>query len=173
MATIPVGKVKPYRKVRIEHFPEGSSQTFVAGDLLTYSATADTGHQVIKATSDTTIANLVGFAAEAASGTAGTKLAVYVGDEMGEFVANVCTVAVADDTLDNDDVGDHYGLLADVTNAAWRVDLGEVTANNKVVQIVKLLDAAGDTNGRVVFRFNKAIVASTAGYMINDVRSPF
>jgi len=152
MATIPVGTIRPYRRVRTQHFAEGASQSFVAGDILTWSSTADTGNRVIKAGADPT--TIVGVAAESASGTAATKIAVYVADEIGEFVGSVSTAVAAAAVLDADDVGDDFGLVADTTNACWRIDLSETTT--AFCQIVELLDAAGDTNGRVVFHFLKS-----------------
>jgi hypothetical protein len=173
MATINVAKVQPRRHVQVRHFPEGASQTFVRGDLLTFSGTSDTGNRVIKATSGTTKTYLVGFAAESASGTAGTMIAVWLADEMAEFTANICTVTCGDDTIDLDDLGKAYGLIADTTNAAWRVNLAETTTNNAFVAITEIIDASGDTNGRVAFKLLKSVVdaETTIGHMINQVRA--
>jgi len=172
MATINVAKVQPRRHVEVRHFPEGASQTFVRGDLLTFSGTADTGNRVIKATSGTTASQLVGFAAESASGTAGTMIAVWLADEMAEFTANICTVTCGDDTIDLDDLGDAYGMLADTTNAAWRINLAETTSNNQWAVITEIIDASGDTNGRVAFKILKSVIdETTAGYMVNHVRA--
>ena len=173
MATINVAAVKPRRHVEVRHFPEGASQTFVRGDLLTFSGTSDTGNRVIKATSGTTKTYLVGFAAESASGTAGTMIAVWLADEMAEFMANIATVTCGDDTIDLDDLGKAYGLIADTTNAAWRVNLAETTTNNAFVAITEIIDASGDTNGRVAFKLLKSVVdaETTIGHMINQVRA--
>lgn len=172
-----VGIVRPYRNVRIEHFPEGASQTFVVGDLLTYSATADTGNRVIKATSGTTLTNLVGFAAEAATGTAATKIAVWVATPLAEFVGNICTAAVAAVALDNDMLGANVGIVADTTNACWRVDVDDDQTNaNAVAIITKLLDDAGDTAARVAFRIHAARDYWTTGASVTaiaKIRGPF
>lgn len=151
MATISVGEgsiMRPYRKVRIEHFPEGASQTFIVGDVLALILTADKGDKVGKAGADPAV--IVGVAAEKASGTEGTKIAVWVADEEGEFQAHVQDTGA----LDADDVGDAFGIVEDTTNKIWRVDRSDTTATR--VRIVKLLDLAADVNGRVVFKFLQA-----------------
>lgn len=151
MATISVGQgnyMRPYRKVRTKHFPEGPAQTFIVGDVLALNTTADKGHQVIKAGADPAV--IVGVAAEKASGTENNKVAVWVADEEGEFIAH-CQDAAA---LDNDFVGDGFGIVEDGVNKIWRVDTSDTTA--KRVTVTELKDAHADVNGRYIFKFLNA-----------------
>ena len=148
--TVGAGDImRPYRFPRVEHFPEGASQSFKIGYPVKLTTTTDKGHQIVVSGSDPT-ANVVGVAAEAASGTEGTMIAVWVADEQAEFIGRVQDTGV----LDNDDVGVSYGIVADATNSIYRVDRSETTTT--VVKVVKLLDSHGDTNGRVVFKFLNA-----------------
>lgn len=151
MATISVGEgsiMRPYRKGRIEHFPEAASQTFIVGDVLALATAADKGNKVAKAGADPAV--IVGVAAEKASGTEGTKIPVWIADEEAEFVAHVADAEVTD----ADDIGDKFGIMNDTTNKIWRVERAEVT-NTRVI-VTKILDAIGDTNGRFVFKFLNA-----------------
>lgn len=151
MPTISVGKgsiMRPYRKVRIEHFPEAATQSFLLGDVLALATATDKGNQVALAGADPAV--IVGVAAEKASGTEGTMIPVRVADEEGEFQANVDATQV----LDADDIGDAFGIVRDATNLIWRVDRTDVTATR--VRIVKLLHLHGDVNGAVVFKWLQA-----------------
>jgi hypothetical protein len=138
--------IRPYRNVRLENFPEAASQTFRVGDPLILQTSADKGHQVKISGADPASGTVVGIAAEAASGTENTSIGVWVLDHQGEFLARVQDAS----TLDNDQVGDEYGIVADATNLIWRVDTTETTA--KVFRVLKLVDAHGDTNGRVIVK---------------------
>lgn len=140
--------IRPYRNVRLEHFPEAASQTFILGDVLILQTNADKGNQVKKSGADPSSGTVVGIAAEAASGTENTQIGVWVLDEKGEFIACVQDAS----TLDADQVGDEYGIVADGTNLIWRVDTTETTA--KVFRVLKLAPgyAHGDTNGKVIVK---------------------
>lgn len=155
MATISVGSgsyVRPRYagKVRIRHFRVDTSQTIRRGDLLVLSTDADEGNRVKKAGADpTTDRGIVGFAAEAittdATGSTADVIPVWLATGEAEFVAHVQDTG----TLDNDDISVEFGVVNDSTNNIWRVDKSEVTA--KVVRVLELIDAHGDTNGRVSF----------------------
>lgn len=151
MATISVGAgnyARPYRNVRIRHFPEGASQTFKRGELLILILTADKGNKVGIASADpTTDRAVVGFAAADASGVEGTMIPVWLATPEAEFVLH-CESA---GTIDNDDVSVQYGVVRDGTNVIWRVDRTESTA--KLFTVLQLLDAHGDVNGRFVVKF--------------------
>lgn len=153
MATIGVGAgsyIRPHRRVRMRAFPEDSSQSFKVGDPVILSTDSDEGNYIKIAGADpTTDRGFVGFAAKAATGTKGTMIDVWLATGDAEFIGHVSGAAAADDTLDNDDIGVEYGIVVDSTNTIYRVDLSETTA--KVVRILELVDAHGDTNGRVVF----------------------
>jgi len=154
MATISVGAksyVRPYRNPRMRQFLVDTSQTIVIGDLIVLGADANEGNRVKKSGADpTTDRGIVGFAAEAIT-TSSThnsetdKINVWLATNDAEFVGH-CEDAAA---IDNDDISTEYGVVNDSTNGIWRVDRSEVT--NKVVRVLELLDAHGDTNGRLVF----------------------
>jgi len=153
MATISVGAgniMRPYRNVRMEHFPEDAGQTFLVGDIVVFSATSGKENKIKLSGADPT-ASVVGVAAEAASGVEGTMIGVWVANNDGEFLANVQDTG----TLAATNVGSGFGVVRDATNLIWRVDLSETSA--KVVDIVKLIDAVGDVNGLVVCKFRSAI----------------
>lgn len=149
MATHSVGAgnyIRPYRRVRIAHFPEGANQSFRIGDPLILDTTANKGNQVVLAGTDPATGTVVGFAAEAASGTEGTPIAVWVLDGQGEFLVYVEN----GETLDNDAVGDEYGIVFDSTNNIYRLDQDETTS--KVFRVLGLAPghAHGDTNGAYI-----------------------
>lgn len=153
MATITVGAgntMRPYRRVRVQHFLETASQTFIVGDVLIIDTAAGKAGKVKKAGSDPI--PITGVAAEAASGTEGTAIAVYVADARGEFRAMTDSSA----TLSNLAIGTQYGIVEDTTNHIWRVDQSDTT--NKRVVIVEVPNLGGngtygDTNAEVIFRF--------------------
>ena len=149
MATIGVGKgsyIRPHRRVRLRAFPEDSSQTFIVGDPVALSTDADEGNYIkIAAADPTTDRAFVGFAAKAATGVKGTMIDVWLATGDAEFIGHVQDA----ETLDNDDISVEFGIVADATNLIWRVDTSETTA--KIVRILELADAHGDTNGRVIF----------------------
>lgn len=140
--------IRPYRNCRLENFPEAASQTFRVGDVLILQTSADKGHQVKISGADPSSGTVVGIAAEAASGTENTSIGVWVLDEKAEFLACVQDAS----TLDFDQVGDEYGIVADATNLIWRVDTTETTA--KVFRVCKLAPgySHGDTNGKLVVK---------------------
>lgn len=159
MATIGVGSgsyIRPYRpqNVRIQHFRVDTSQTIRIGDLVLLSTDSDEGNRIKKAGADpTTDRAIVGFAAEAittdATGSARDVIPVWLATGDQEFIGHVSGAAFADTTLDNDNVSVEFGMIEDTTNNIWRIDNSETSA--KLVRILRLIDAHGDTNGRVVF----------------------
>lgn len=165
MATFTIGKgntIRPYRNVRIRPFPEAASQTFIAGDPLILQTTADKGHQVKISGADPSAGTVVGFALAPASGVENTSIPVAMLDEQGEFMVVVQDTG----TIDNDDIGDEYGIVADATNLIWRLDLTETTA--KVFRIVAFapkpdgsggMCAHGDVNGTWIVRAAYAVQA--------------
>lgn len=136
---------RPYRNTRIMYFLEGASQTFKPGHVVVLAAGS-----LVKGASDPAANTVVGVAAEAASGVTGRKIGVYMADESAEFQGRVQdTGALA---LAN--VGTQYGIVFDAGRDIFRVDLTDTTA--KVVTVTELIDAVGDVNGKVVFKFLNA-----------------
>jgi len=159
MATISVGSgnyLRPYRNVRVQHFPEAASQSFKRGEILIRETVADKGHEVKISGADPT-AGLLGVAAADASGTEGTKIPVWLFTPEAEFIIHYGS----GQALDNDDVGVAYGVVKDGTNVIWRLDNTETTA--KVFEVVQLLDAHADVNGRAVVRFTTATLKGQYG----------
>lgn len=147
--------IRPYRNCRVEYYPEAASQTYKIGDPLIFATASDKGNQVKIAGSDPTA--IVGFAAEAASGTENTKVGVYVADPESEFL-----VRYADgQALDADDPSAAgYGIVADATNTIWRLDNTETST--KQFKVLRLIDAHGDINGRAVV---KILAAARAAFV--------
>jgi hypothetical protein len=154
MATVSVSSrsyVRPHRNPRVRQFLVDTSQTIVIGDLVVLSTDSDEGNRIKKASADpTTDRKIVGFAAEAIT-TTGThdsltdKISVWLATNDAEFLAH-CEDAA---TIDNNDISTEYGMVNDGTNSIWRVDRSETSA--KLVRVLELYDADGDTNGRLVF----------------------
>lgn len=164
MATISVGKgsyIRPVRNTRLRTFPEAASQTFRVGDPLILQTSSDKGHQVKISGSDPSAGTVVGIAMNAASGTENTDVLVAMLDEQGEFYVHVQDTG----TIDNDDLGDEFGIVADSTNQIWRLDLTETSA--KVFRIVDFATnpatgqkyAHGDVNGAWLCRAAYAVQA--------------
>lgn len=154
MATIGVGAgsyIRPHRRARTRTFRVDASQTIVVGDPVVLSTDSDEGNRIKKSGADpTTDRGFVGFAAAAiTTGASPTypadSIPVWLATGDAEFIGHVQDA----ETLDNDDIGVEFGIVADATNGIWRVDTSETSA--KVVRILELADEHGDTNGRVVF----------------------
>lgn len=155
MATIGVGAgsyIRPLRRARTRRFRVDASQTIKVGYLLALSADSDEGNRVKKAAADpTTDRAIVGIAAEdkttGASPTADDTVLVWLATNDCEFIGHV----QASETLDNDDISVEFGLVEDTGNEIYRVDTSETSA--KLVRILDLVHAHGDTEGQVVFHF--------------------
>jgi 4-hydroxyphenylpyruvate dioxygenase-like putative hemolysin len=151
--TVTVGAgntMRPYRRCDVRHFPETATQTFIVGDVLIFDNASGKEFKVKKAGTDPT--NIVGVAAEAASGVEGTMVAVYVADEKAEFKANLVDTQV----LATTSIGSKFGITIDNTNKIWRVDNTKTSNTRVVITDVDHLAADGtwgDTNATVVFRF--------------------
>jgi hypothetical protein len=153
MATIGVGLgsyIRPLRKARVEWFPVDVSQTLKIGYPVILSTDSDEGNRLKVAGADpTTDRAFVGFAAADITTTAThnavtDRIPVWVADQDTEFLVHVQDA----ETLDNDDISVEFGIVADSTNLIYRLDTTETSA--KVFRVLRLYDAHGDTNGRVV-----------------------
>jgi len=148
MATISVGKksyIRPYRgPVRIKEFKEEASQTFKLGAVVIQDSSAK--DEVEEAGTDPT-ARILGVAAQAASGTADTKIPVWLAEPGVTFIGHIESGA----SLAAGNIGTNYGLVYDATNEIWRVDTSETSNVN--VTVIGFVDAVGDVNGRVEFQF--------------------
>ena len=158
MATISVSSnsyMRPWRgNHRHRNFEEEASQTYRLGAVVVQDATAK--EEVEEAGADP-VALILGIAAEAASGTAGTARSVCMAEPGAEFVGHIQDSG----TLAAASIGTNYAVVYDTTNTIWRVDTSDTT--NACVTVTELVDAVGDVNGRVAFTF----MPSTTGIYKN------
>jgi hypothetical protein len=91
---------------------------------------------------------IVGFAAHALSGTAGTKVGYWEANDYNLFEASLIN-ATAAYTLLGTEVGMTYSLIK-ASNANWYVDVADTATD--IVVVVGLISAVGDTNPRVIVR---------------------
>lgn len=154
MATYVVGKgsyIRPLRSPRIRTLPEAASQTFIVGDPLILATASDKGNQCKISGADPS-GTVIGFAMRAATGVENTEIQVAMLDEQAEFYVHVGDTQ----TLDADDIGVEYGIVADATNLIWRLDRTETSA--KVFRVVDFAVnpqtgvkfAHGDVNGAFI-----------------------
>jgi hypothetical protein len=153
VATISKVQVKPRETIsgnspKTLVLPEGANVTAKAGELAVLSS----GY--VAECSDNP-SNIFGFFAEDAHNddSAGThNIAVYLADPDTIFCGNVYNgVAGSDAVLAQADVGRGYGLYRDTTNSKVYVSKDAVGSNIRVI-VQELVDAVGDTAGRVLFR---------------------
>jgi hypothetical protein len=148
MATISVGAgnfLRPYRKCEIRNFPEDATQVFKKGDIVILSSTGGKEDKIKLSGADPT-AKLIGVAGADATGVEGTLVPVYLFTDRSEFIIHM----VDTQTVNRADINVSYGVARDGTNLIWRLDNTETIA--KVFEVVGLIDAHGDVNGRVVVR---------------------
>lgn len=140
-------------RTRIKHFLVADGQTIRKGDVLVLNSDANEGQEVVRAADDPTVA-VVGVAAEALTtstpNVATDTIPVWLADDEAEFVIHVENNG-SDGTLDNDQVGEDYGVVRDSTYNIWRLDLNETSSVSALV--LELLDNHADVNGRVVVKF--------------------
>jgi hypothetical protein len=148
MATIAVNSksyIRPRRgDCRTRAYKEEASQTFVLGEILIQDGT--TKDEVEIAGADQ-VANIVGVAARAATGTANTMIDVWLAEPGTEFIGHIQDAG----TLAAADLGTNYAVVKDSTNVIWRVDTSDTA--NACVTITDFIDAVGDVNARVAFQF--------------------
>jgi hypothetical protein len=150
--------IRPYRNVRIQHFPVTISQTIVRGAAVKLAGAGLENRIKIGVVTETT--GYVGFAAEsittgATHVPATDKIAVWLATEDAEFIGRT----VNDDVVDFTDIGVGVALDIDATNAIWVVETDDVTA--EVVKVLGYLDPVtknpqtteGDTSALCLFKW--------------------
>ena len=150
--------IRPYRNVRIKHFPVTVSQTILRGDAVKLAGAGLEQRIKIGVVSETT--GYVGIAAEDITTTAThdavkDRIAVWLATEDAEFIGRT----VSDDTVDFSDIGVGVALDIDSDNSIWVVETDDVTA--EIVRVLEYLDpttknvqtAEGDTSALCVFKF--------------------
>jgi hypothetical protein len=90
----------------------------------------------------------VGIAVASASGTAGTTVRYYEANDLNVFEGTLIN-NVTDYVLLGTEVGVAYSLIKSGTN--WYIDIADTTT--KIVEVIGLISAVGDTNPRVKCRF--------------------
>ncbi len=150
--------VRPWRNVRIKHFPVTVSQTIVRGAAVKLAGAGLENRIKIGVVTETS--GYVGFAAESITTTSTHNpvtdtIAVWLGTEDAEFIGRT----VSDDAVDFTDIGVGVALDIDATNGIWVVETDDVTA--EVVRVLEYLDPVtrnrqateGDTSALCVFKF--------------------
>lgn len=153
MATITLGPIRVARnlwKQGVKYGPAGeeSSQDFKAGCPLVLDGTTKELEEWA-GTTDATLLN--GFAAQDASGTAGTDCPYYEANPGHVFEGNFKN-GTADLELTAAHLDVDYSLLEDATTQYWVVDQNDTST--KLVHVIGPArgSAIGDTNARVRFR---------------------
>lgn len=149
---------RPFRNVRIQHFPVAVSQTIVRGNFVKLSTTA-TSENRIKLGVITETAGYVGIAAESITTTATynaatDKIPVWCFDQNAEFIARLAVARTVDFTK----LGVNCGVVIDATNNIWVIETADVTT--EIVTVMQFLDPVtktpqtveGDTSALVVFK---------------------
>lgn len=133
--------------------PEGASQTFKVGAILTLTA----GY-VVEAAADS--ARVLGVACEPGQNLASNGLKeakVIIANDDTIFVGNLA--GKASSVLD---IGLAYSIAKDGTTSNWTVDGTDLTNRICIIQKLDPRDTLGDTNHRVHFIFHR--VKQVLGY---------
>jgi hypothetical protein len=137
--------IRPYRNVRVAHFPVAVSQTIVRGAAVKLAGAGVENRIKIGVVTETS--GYVGVAAESITTTS------------THVPATKKRSTVSDDPVDFSDIGVGVALDIDATNAIWVVETDDVTA--EVVRVLSYLDpvtknpqvAEGDSSVLCVFKF--------------------
>lgn len=160
-------KVRPYRSPWGAFPTRGmpvstgtSSLAIINGGLVKLDdRTSTCQHRIFMSTGASAIIAedlVVGIAAENSSAAVDTVISVWEANPLVEFRAQTKGAA-----LSGANVGAAFSLGWDSTLNIVFVDLADSTATNQRVIVTELLDAVGDTNGAVAFRFLMTDRAST------------
>jgi hypothetical protein len=150
--------IRPWRNVRIQHFPVHVSQTVLKGSAMTIAG-AGYENRLILGT-DTITAGYVGISAAALTTTATHVAAtdtipVWLATPDAEFIGRTDTTTAANFTY----IGANCELELDATNSITCVELASTTY--EVVRVLQFLDPVtrkvqateGDTSVWCVFKF--------------------
>jgi hypothetical protein len=165
--------IRPARRLGFHSTPsmnflEAASQTFKIGTPLTFTSGGSTVEEV--ATPALPI-NIIGIAAEDASGTTNDPIRVWPLVDGIIWEAPLGTTALTDVDLAQAQVGDILGIGQDGTNLGYFVDTALTAVLSTRVRVVGLKDAAGTTNGRVYFVFLDFVMDTNAavGSQVNII----
>jgi len=125
------------------HPGEEASQDYKAGAPLVY----DGGEPEIWA-GTTDASTIIGIAAKDATEIAGSDVPIYEANPYNLFEGSMVDGTAAYTVLGTE-IGNDYSLVA--SGDDWYVDVADTTTSK--VEIVGLIDAVDDINGRCIFRF--------------------
>lgn len=153
MATIPIQPLEVLGTISgnapaVLDLPEGATQTFVTGAVLTLTA----GY-VVEAGADP--ARVLGVSCGPGQNTATDGLKTckfYEANDDTVFIANFAGAATAV-TI----VGFAYSLVKQTTPPMWSVDGSDIGNRICIIRRIDPRDAVGDTNGRVQFIFHPRV----------------
>lgn len=141
---------RPYRNVKLRHFPEAASSTFKKGEpvIAVTGGTATSKTRIgIAANQPTTL--IVGVAAADASGTTDAMCPVWLAQPQAEFQIVYKTAQASAFA----DFGTGLAILKDATNVIWYVDNTDTTHDAVVPIEMAPPYVLGDLGGYVIVRF--------------------
>lgn len=166
MATFVPGNgdiMRPYGRCEIRHYPEAASQTFKAGYPVILDAASNENR--IKVAADNPTAAIVGVAAQDATGTTGSMIAVWVAKPELKFQVRT----VASDAVDFSDIGTARALQKHASLSIWVVDTTDAANDSVVIEKYHnpdtnaLLTAEGDNEVMAVVHFDPKATVFGAG----------
>lgn len=166
MATFVPGNgdiMRPYGRCEIRHYPEAASQTFKAGYPVILDAASNENR--IKVSADAPTAALVGVAAQDATGTTGSMIAVWVAKPELKFQMRT----VASDAVDFSDIGTARSIKKHASLKIWVCDTATAGSDSVVVEKYHnpdtnaLLTSEGDNEVMCVVHFDPKATVFGAG----------
>lgn len=142
--------IRPYRNVKVRHFPETTTQTFKRGDpvIAVTGGTATSKTRIgVAANQPTTL--IVGIAAADASGTADNMVPVWLATPLAEFQI----VYKAAQASAFGDFGTGLAILKEAVTNIWYVDNTDTTHDAVVPIELAPPYVIGDIGGYVIVRF--------------------
>lgn len=149
--TVGAGDImRPYRNVKLRHFPETTSQSFLKGEpVIAVTGGTASSHTRIGVAANQPTTLIVGIAAADASGVADTMIPVWLATPLAEFQI---TYKAAQASAFGD-FGTGLAILKDATNKIWYVDNTD-TSHDAVVPIeMRPPYVLADIGAYVVVRF--------------------
>lgn len=141
---------RPYRNVKVRHFPETTSCTFKKGEpVIAVTGGTATSKTRIGAAANQPTTLIVGVAAADASGTADNMVPVWMATPLAEFQIVYKTAQASA----FGDFGTGLAILKDATNVIWYVDNTDTTHDAVVPIEMAPPYVLGDIGGYVIVRF--------------------
>lgn len=142
--------IRPYRNVKVRHFPETTTSTFKKGDpVIAVTGGTATSKTRIGVASNQPTTLIVGIAAQDATGVADTMIPVWLAQPQAEFQI-VYKAAQASAFAD---FGTGLAILKEGTTNIWYVDNTDTTHDAVVPIEMAPPYVLGDLGGYVIVRF--------------------